>query len=318
MTFDALREQAQHFRQAVRTIALWELRSFMRGWRAQLALFFCTAAVIGIGVFLLQTKFLSLRGHYHTAMELNEAMAGVGRHLFRWLTVLESGLILFLMPLLTAGAIGRERRQGTLESLLLTRFSALEIVTGKLAGTAGFFALVLLCALPVLAIGFLYGGVAPWELAGSQLLLLATAAAVGAAGIYCSARFRRPRTAVLLSYLGALLLFAVLCPALAAIPLGGRLLRSWKDAVGTGSRSCTTLILGLILFVLAGVCCPLSVLGFVTTPAIALVQMFSEDTQDFWWEMLVLPTAFLFLFVRLLLAGAAARIQRRDDEPVAR
>jgi len=244
-------------------------------------------------------------------------MAKVGRYAFRALTLLEAGLILLLMPLLTAGTIGGERRRGTLDSLLLTRLTALEIVTGKLIGASGFVAVVMLCALPVLAVVFLYGGVAPWELAGSQLLLLATAGGVGAVGIYCSARFRHLRVAVILSYLGGILLVVVLCPALAAIPLVGILARAWKDLLGSGQRSCSTLILGLVLFILISVFCPLwtasaLVLPLLFSPGIALAAMFWPGVEGYWWATLLLPSGFLFLFIRLILAGAERQLKSRD------
>lgn len=311
-----MREQATRFRESVKAVARWELRSFMRGWRAQLVLFLCTAAICGIGLFVLHTEFESLKGHYATAAALNEAMAQVGRHAFRVLTLLEAGLIVLLMPLLTAGTISGERRRGTLESLLLTRYSELEIVTGKLVGAAGFVAVVLLCALPVLSIAFLYGGVAPWELGGSQLLLLAIAGGVGAVGIYCSARFRHQHAAILLGYLGGLLLVAALCPALAAIPLAGVLARSWRELLGSGQRSCSTMILGLVLFVFIGALCPLLtasalVLPLIFSPGVALAAMFWEGVEGYWWAMLLLPSGFLFLFTRLILAGAARQLLSR-------
>jgi len=317
MTFAAMREQTLRFREAVKIVALWELRSLMRGWRAQLVLFICTAAICAIGLFVLEAAFQSQASRYDTAQQLNEAMARVGRQAFRALTLLEAGLILLLMPLLTAGTIGGERRRGTLEALLLTRLSALEIVTGKLFGASGFVAVLLLCALPVLSIVFLYGGVAPWELAGSQLLLLATAAGIGAVGIYCSARFRHQRVAVILTYLGAVLLVAVLCPALAVIPLAGALAQSWRELMGSGQRSCSTLLLGLALFIFIGVLCPLwtasaLVLPMLFSPGIALGAMFWQGVEDYWWAMLLLPSGFLFLFIRLILAGAERQLGPRE------
>ncbi|MHB0935066.1 MAG: hypothetical protein ACYDCO_04605 [Armatimonadota bacterium] len=312
MTFAAMREQSTRFHEAVRTIALWELRSFMRGWRAQLALFLCTAAIIGLGLFLMHTAELNIKGQYSAEEEVIEEMARVGRFIFQWLTLLEAGLIFFLMPLLSAGTIIHGRRTGTLESLLMTSFTLPEIVTGKLAGAAGFFAVVMLCALPIFAIVFFYGGVAPWELLFSQLMLLATAGGVGAVGLYCSARFRHLRAALPCSYLGAALIFAFLCPAIAAFPLAGELLWGWKQSMGTGSRGCTTFFTGVLLFIVAGLMFPLWLTSFLTSPAVALVAMFSIKVEGIWWAMLVLPTISLLLVMRLILSGVARRLRARE------
>lgn len=309
MTFAAMREQSTRFHTAVRTIALWELRSFMRGWRAQLALFLCTAAIIGLGLFLLHTAELTIKGQYSMEEQVVEEMARVGRYIFSRLTLLEAGLILFLMPLLTAGTMIHGRRTGTLESLLLTSFTLPEIVTGKLAGAAGFFAVVMFCALPIFAVIFFYGGVAPWELLFSQLMLLATAGGVGAVGLYCSARFRHQRAALPCSYLGAVLIFAFLCPIVAAIPLAGELIFDWKQTIGTGSRGCATFFGGVLLFVLAGALFPLWLTSFATSPAVALIAMFSVKVEGIWWAMLVLPTVSLLLFLRFVLSGVARRLR---------
>ena len=309
MTFAAMREQSTRFHAAVRTIALWELRSFLRGWRAQVVLFLCTAAIIGLGLFLLHSAELTVKGQYSMEEQVVEEMARVGRYVFKWLTVVEAGLILFLMPLLTAGTVIHGRRTGTLEDLLMTSFTLPEIVTGKLAGAAGFFAVVMLCALPIFAIVFFYGGVAPWELLFSQLMLLATAGGVGAVGLYCSARFRHLRAALPCSYLGAVLLVAVLCPAIAAILLAGELTFGWKQSVGTGSRGCATFFGGVLLFVLASLMFPLWLTSFVTSPAVALLALFSAKVEGIWWAMLVLPTVTLLLFLRLVLSGVARRLR---------
>src|SRR5438874_12617607 len=78
--------------------------------------------------------------------------------------------IWMLVPLLTADCISRERREGTLGLLFLTRLTSLGVVIGKSLIHALRAATLMLAALPVLALPFLLGGVT-WREAVMALLL---------------------------------------------------------------------------------------------------------------------------------------------------
>src|SRR5581483_9956758 len=93
-------------------------------------------------------------------------------------------LLLFLTPMLTMSVYSEERRRGTMELLMTSPVSDLEIVLGK------FFAPLTLLAIMLLptAIGFAYmlhysEPTAPWSVLGSSyfgvLLLGATLLALG-------------------------------------------------------------------------------------------------------------------------------------------
>src|SRR5215471_8871727 len=68
-----------------------------------------------------------------------------------------------LVPLLTADCISRERREGTLGLLFLTRLKANDIVVAKTLAHALRALTLWLAVLPVLAIPFLLGGVSWME-----------------------------------------------------------------------------------------------------------------------------------------------------------
>jgi len=87
----------------------------------------------------------------------------LGSRLFRSLHLTLFGAIWVLVPLLTADCISRERREGTLGLLFLTRLSATDIVAAK-SLAHGLRALTLwLAVLPVLTVPFLLGGVSAVE-----------------------------------------------------------------------------------------------------------------------------------------------------------
>src|SRR5579859_2768653 len=103
--------------------------------------------------------------------------------------------------LLTADTISAERRQGTLELLLLTRARYFDVLLGKFASNSLTCLLALLAFLPVLALPLLTGGVTGGETARKAVALLDTLFLALSAGLWASAngfeRFRTARLAVL-------------------------------------------------------------------------------------------------------------------------
>ena len=94
--------------------------------------------------------------------------------------------IWLLVPLLTADCISRERREGTLGLLFLTRLKGPDIVVAK--GVAhGFRALTLwIAVLPVIAVPFLLGGLSRAEIVLSVLIDLSAMSWALAAGLLAS------------------------------------------------------------------------------------------------------------------------------------
>jgi hypothetical protein len=88
---------------------------------------------------------------------------------------------------LTVDAISRERREGTLKLLLLTRVTALDALLGKF-GAAGITCLCALIAfVPVIVLPVLAGGVTGGEAARKVLVLFDTMVLSVAAGLWASA-----------------------------------------------------------------------------------------------------------------------------------
>lgn len=123
-----------------------------------------------------------------------------GATLFNTLAAFELLLLVFVSPALATTAISGERERRTLELLLLTRLSGVGIVLGKLAGALAMLLLQLLCTLPIFALAFLLGGVAPETLVRVYLLYLAVATALATLGVSVSACTRRTQTSAAISY----------------------------------------------------------------------------------------------------------------------
>ena len=85
-----------------------------------------------------------------------------------WLICIGSGIFL------TADCLSREKREGTLGLLFLTDLKGRDIILGKLASTSLMTVLMVIGALPVLALCVLMGGVTGGELFRTCVALLIT------------------------------------------------------------------------------------------------------------------------------------------------
>jgi len=179
-------------------VVVKELRGRMRGNRPFVVL------TVYLGLMALFTTLLYLA---YTASEVNRygpTNQYAGKVVFGGLVGIELFLVCFIAPAFTAGAISGERERQTYELLRTTLLPARALVLGKLASALLFIVLLLIAAIPLQSLAFLLGGVAPEEVMISLVVLLATALASGASGIFFSAIMRRTLGASVLTYAFAL------------------------------------------------------------------------------------------------------------------
>lgn len=103
---------------------------------------------------------------------------------------------LLLGPALTAPSLAGERERGLLAPVLMSKLTTWEIVWGKWLSAMSFAGLLLLVPLPVMALGFILGGVSPGEFGVLALLQTATLGAGAALGLAYSATSARPFNAL--------------------------------------------------------------------------------------------------------------------------
>ncbi len=162
----------------------------------------------------------------------------VGLYIF--VAVVEFVLLLFIVPALTAGTISGERERQTLNMLLTTHMTPWDIVLGKLGASLSNILLMIVSSFPILALGFIYGGVAWKDIVLLVICYGMTAILLGCVGVCCSAVFRKSTVATVVSYCGmaVLVLGTVTVNHLAAI------FRSAVSMTGTsGSGGCLYLLL---------------------------------------------------------------------------
>ena len=140
-----------------------------------------------------------------------------GRDLFFWLFGGQIALILAILPALSTGALAQERERQTLQPLILTPLSPLQIVWGKAGGVLSLVGLMLLATLPLTSLCFLLGGVDTGMLVSAYATILGLAVFTTGFGLYCSARWQSATRALMSCYA---LLPVVIALVMVAMPLG--------------------------------------------------------------------------------------------------
>jgi ABC-type transport system involved in multi-copper enzyme maturation permease subunit len=181
-------------------VTIKELRGRMRGVRS-FAIISVFLALMGIFTVLLYVLALSqISGT--TVVETGQ----LGRTLFRGVVGVELVLIVLIVPAFTAGAVTGERERQTFDLLTTTLLPAPTFLVGKMSAALGYMFLLILAAIPLQSVAFLFGGVSQTEIFLAVVGLLATALLLGALGLFFSAMTERTLTATVRVYTLALAL----------------------------------------------------------------------------------------------------------------
>lgn len=129
--------------------------------------------------------------------------------LFSLLSFIQLGLVLFIAPGLTAGAISTEREKQTLPILLTTAQSSFQIILGKLLSSIAFLLLLIVSGLPIYSLVFLFGGISPAKFGLVFLFLFVTLLAIGSVGVMFSTLIRRTVVSMIATY-GTMLFLSII------------------------------------------------------------------------------------------------------------
>jgi len=177
----------------ISAIGAKELRGRMRSRRAFAFLTFYLTVLSGFVWMLESLVSQSARGGVFEA-------AQTGTTVFTGLLLLETLLVVFLAPAFTTGAISQEREKQTLDLLVATPISSFSIVIGKLFSALAWVFILVIASIPLTAIVFVFGGVAPEDLVRGYVVLLIDAIGLGTIGLFCSALLKRTLAATVASY----------------------------------------------------------------------------------------------------------------------
>lgn len=194
----------RHTAGGIGAVGVKELRGRMRGRRAFIIL---TIYLLLLGGFAWMVELIMERS-YSSGFGQSAAYASaqVGQVLFAALLILETLQVVFLAPSATAGAISLEREKQTLELLIVTPISSLAIVVGKLLSALIYVWLLIAASIPLTAVVFVFGGVAPEDVVRGYLVLVVTALGFGAMGLFASSLVRRTQAATAISIFAVLFL----------------------------------------------------------------------------------------------------------------
>lgn len=175
-----------------------EMRTRMRGRRAAVLLTFWLTFNCGVLAIV-----------YLGAENVAEARFGfgdfantvsIGRGIFEWTLFAMLLLMLFIVPAQAAGAIAGERERQTLIPLQVTLLSPGRILIGKMLASVAFLVLLIVAALPLLAVGYLVGGVGVGDVLAGALAVLVCGLLVAGMCTALSTFVRRVQGATVLSY----------------------------------------------------------------------------------------------------------------------
>lgn len=191
-------------------IFLRELRRRMRGRALFVAMISYIALMCAVAFVIVFARTVEMRTGQ--AVNIAPLMQRMSEELFTWIAVIQGVLVLLVGPIITAGIVTSEKEKRTLDFLQVTTLHPWAFILGALASTMLYILLVLLCALPVLSITFLFGGVSPGQIVASfgSLLLLATILSAAELWIACLRERTRSVQSAPLLILGILVVYFVL------------------------------------------------------------------------------------------------------------
>ena len=191
-------------------IFLRELRRRMRGKALFTAMIGYIGVMAGVAFFVVLVHVLEMMRS--SAVNIMPTMSRMSDNLFSWIAIIQGILVLLVGPIITANIVSSEKDRHTLEFLQVTTLRPWQFIFGALASTMLYILLVLLCALPILSITFLFGGISPSDITASfgSLLLLSTILSAGALWISCLRERARSAQSALLFVIGIILLNFVL------------------------------------------------------------------------------------------------------------
>lgn len=175
----------------ITAIIVKELRGRMRGRRAFIILTLYVLLLAAFAWMSQQVNQAQIGSQASYGGQATYASAAIGRGIFADLLMLQTLMIAVLAPAATAGAISSEREHQTLELLAVTPISSFAIVVGKLLSALAWVFVLVLASIPVTALVFVFGGVAPDDVVRGYVVLFATVIGLGSIGIFFSALTRR-------------------------------------------------------------------------------------------------------------------------------
>jgi ABC-2 type transport system permease protein len=174
-----------------------DIRTKMRGWRTPVLMSVYTL-LLGFVMFIFFLANNQILNNYH----YSGFSPQIAVNAFNTIAIFQFGLLMFIIPTLTATAISGERERQTLDLILCSGISTWSVITGKLLVSIAHIMLLVVVSIPILGMVFLFGGIGFGELLLLFLFYAITALMVASLGVFCSTLFRKNITAIIAAYIG--------------------------------------------------------------------------------------------------------------------
>ena len=168
-----------------------EMRTSMRTWK--------TAAIITVYAMLLAS--IPMVYMLFSSFDVNGGYSADSlRTVFISMVVFQLVLLSFVAPAMTTNSISGEVQRGTIDLLVCTKMSSLDIVMGKLmAGMVKIFLLIVV-SLPLFSVLSIFGGVETGVLLLLMFYYMIISILYGSIGIFTSAFFKKNSVSTIVSY----------------------------------------------------------------------------------------------------------------------
>jgi ABC-2 type transport system permease protein len=133
----------------------------------------------------------------------------INQNVIRYVLQNASVIILFIMPMITMRTYSEEKRSGTIELLLTSPVTDVEIILGKFFGALGLYAALLAVTLPHMGILFFYGNPEWRPVAAGYLGLLLMGGAFVSLGLLISSTTNNQIVAGIVTFVVFLMLWIV-------------------------------------------------------------------------------------------------------------
>ncbi len=232
---------------ALNPLLVKELRGRMRGPRAFL---FLTGVLLLLGLVSFGLFQLAVPRYFDRfGGGFNNAAAGsmIGQTMFVGLVFLTLLLVCAIAPSLTAGAISGEHQRKTFDLLVATPLTPFTILAGKLGAALSYVVLILLAAVPMTSLAYVFGGVTLSDLLRAFAVIGGFAIVFSVMGLFFSALFLRTGLAVGTSYflLGAVMLGTFFVYAVVGV-MRGEQPPNWILALNPFSTLSSALVDGVV------------------------------------------------------------------------
>jgi len=135
--------------------------------------------------------------------------ANINQQMIRGVLANSAVIILFVMPMITMRTYSEEKRSGTIELLLTSPVTDLEIIVGKFLGALGLYAAMLLVTLLYMAILFWFGNPEWRPIAAGYLGLLLMGGSFISVGLLISSLTKNQIVAGFLTFAVFLMLWVI-------------------------------------------------------------------------------------------------------------